>query len=82
MVLSSVFCLVCQHGLIGCAMNIMYERVQELERLLSDLYEGRRVVVPHDIDHAHNMMMIAGAYIHDDKQRMWATLKQDYGVEP
>jgi len=40
-------------------MNIMYERVQELERLLSDLYEGRRVVVPHDIDHAHNMMMIA-----------------------
>jgi hypothetical protein len=62
-------------------MNIMYERIQELEVQLKDLYEGRRVVVPHDIDHAHNMLMIACAYIRDDKQRMWATLKQDYGVE-
>ena len=63
------------------AMNIMYERIQELELLLKDLYEGRRVIVPHDIDHAHNMLMVAAAYIRDDKQRMWATLKRDYGVE-
>jgi hypothetical protein len=56
-------------------------KYQELEVQLKDLYEGRRVIVPHDIDHAYNMMMIAGAYIRDDKQRMWATLKRDYGVE-
>ena len=56
-------------------------KYQELEATLKDLYEGRRVIVPHDIDHAYNMMMIAGAYIRDDKQRMWATLKQDHGVE-
>jgi len=56
-------------------------KYQLLEARLQDLYEGRRVVVPHDIDHAYNMLMIAGAYIRDDKQRMWSTLKQDYGVE-
>ena len=56
-------------------------KYQELETKLQDLYQGRRVVVPHDIDHAHNMLMIAGAYIRDDKQRMWSTLKRDYGVE-
>jgi hypothetical protein len=41
-----------------------------------DLYQGRRVVVPHDIDHAHNMLMVAGAYIQDDKNRMWSTLTE------
>jgi hypothetical protein len=56
-------------------------KYQELEATLKDLYEGRRVVVPHDIDHAHNMLMVAGAYIQDDKQRMWSILKQDYGVK-
>ena len=51
-------------------------KYQELEATLNDLYEGRRVVVPRDIDHAHNMLMVAGAYIHDDKQRMWSTLRE------
>jgi hypothetical protein len=50
---------------------------QELEAKLKDLYEGRRVVVPHDIDHAHQMLMIASSYIRDDKQRMWNYLKSD-----
>ena len=59
----------------------MNDRIQELEATLLDLYQGRRVVVPHDIDHAHNMLMVAGAYIQDDKQRMWSILKKDYGVE-
>jgi len=39
----------------------MNERIQELEAKLQDLYEGRKVVMPHDIDHAHNMLMVAGA---------------------
>lgn len=54
----------------------MNDRIQELEATLQDLYQGRRVVVPHDIDHAHNMLMVAGAYIQDDKQRMWSTLTE------
>lgn len=54
----------------------MNDRIQELEATLQDLYQGRRVVVPHDIDHAHNMMVVAGAYIQDDKNRMWSTLTE------
>jgi hypothetical protein len=54
----------------------MTDRIQELEATLMDLYQGRRVVVPHDIDHAHNMLMVAGAYIQHDKQRMWSTLTE------
>ena len=54
----------------------MNERIRELEATLNDLYEGRRVVVPHDIDHAHDMLMVASAYIQDDKNRMWSTLTE------
>jgi hypothetical protein len=54
----------------------MTDRIQELEATLEDLYQGRRVVVPHDIDHAHNMLMVAGAYIQHDKNRMWSTLTE------
>jgi hypothetical protein len=54
----------------------MNERIKQLEATLEDLYQGRRVVVPCDIDHAHNMLMVAGAYIQDDKQRMWDTLQK------
>jgi hypothetical protein len=54
----------------------MTDRIQELENTLLDLYQGRRVVVPHDIDHAHNMLMVAGAYIQHDKNRMWSTLTE------
>jgi hypothetical protein len=59
----------------------MNERIQELEAKLQDLYEGRKVVMPHDIDHAHNMLMVAGAYIHHDKWNVWNILKKDFGVE-
>ena len=55
----------------------MNERIQELEIQLQDLYQGRRVVVPCDIDHAHNMLMVAGAYIQHDKNRMWDTLNTE-----
>ena len=54
----------------------MEQRIQELEATLEDLYQGRRVVVPHDIDHAHQMLMIASSYIRDDKHRMWSTLTE------
>jgi len=54
----------------------MNDRIQELENTLLDLYQGRRVVVPHDIDHAHNMLMVAGAYIQQDKNRMWGALTE------
>jgi hypothetical protein len=49
---------------------------EELRQTLDDLYQGRRVVIPHDIDHAYNMLKVAGAYIQDDKQRMWSYLKE------
>ena len=54
----------------------MNDRIQELEATLQDLYQGRRVVAPHDIDHAHHMLMVAGAYIQHDKNRMWSTLRE------
>jgi len=54
----------------------MNDRIQELEATLLDLYQGRRVVAPHDIDHAHHMLMVAGAYIQHDKDRMWSTLTE------
>jgi hypothetical protein len=55
---------------------------QELEAQLNDLYLGRRVIIPHDIDHAHQMLMIACSYIRDDQQRMWNYLKGDGSNEP
>ena len=55
----------------------MNERIQELEATLQDLYQGRRVVVPCDIDHAHNMLMVSGAYIQQDKNRMWDILNTE-----
>jgi hypothetical protein len=55
----------------------MNDRIQELEATLQDLYQGRRVVVPRDIDHAHNMLMVAGAYIQQDKNRMWDILNTE-----
>jgi hypothetical protein len=55
----------------------MNDRIQELETTLDDLYEGRRVIVPHDLDHAYQMLMIASAYIRDDQQRMITYLKKD-----
>ena len=54
----------------------MNDRIQELEATLEDLYQGRRVVAPHDIDHAHHMLMVADAYIQHDKHRMWSTLTE------
>jgi hypothetical protein len=55
----------------------MNERIQELEKKLNDLYEGRRLIVPCDADHAYQMLMVASSYIRDDQQRMMKYLKED-----
>ena len=59
-------------------MNIMYERVQELETTLKDLHEGRRVVIPHDIDHAYQMLQVAMCWINQDQQDVLDALNKDY----
>ena len=55
----------------------MNGQIQELEEKLNDLYEGRRVIVPNNLDHAYNMLKMASAYIRDDQQRMLSYLKED-----
>ena len=55
----------------------MKDQIEELEEKLQDLYEGRLVIVPNDLDHAYQMLMIASSYIRDDKQRMLNYLKTD-----
>jgi hypothetical protein len=55
----------------------MNERIKELEAKLQDLYEGRQVVSPCNADHAYNMLMVAGSYIHHDKWNVWNYLKED-----
>jgi len=55
-------------------------KYQEFEAALEDLYQGRRVVVPHDIDHAYNMLKVAGAYIQDHRNRCDTRFKNRFGV--
>ena len=54
----------------------MKDQIEELEEKLQDLYKGRLVIVPNDLDHAYQMLMIASSYIRDDKHRMWSTLRE------
>lgn len=53
----------------------MKDQIEKLEEKLQDLYEGRLVIVPNDLDHAYQMLMIASSYIRDDQQRMLNYLK-------
>jgi len=53
-------------------------KYQELESTPKDLYEGRRVIIPHDIDHAHQMLHVAMCYINQDQQDVLDALKKDY----
>jgi len=55
----------------------MTERIAELEATLRDLYEGRTLVIPADLDHAYQMMNLSMMYIRDDQQRVMSYLKQD-----
>jgi hypothetical protein len=57
-------------------MDILYTD-QECRTKLQDLYEGRTLVIPYDIDHAYQMMNLAMVYIRDDQQRVMGYLKKD-----
>ena len=50
---------------------------QECRTKLQDLYEGRTLVIPADLDHAYQMLNLALIYIRDDRQRVMSYLKQD-----
>ncbi len=49
----------------------------ECRKKLQDLYEGRTLVIPADLDHAYQMMNISIMYIRDNHQRVMSYLKQD-----
>jgi hypothetical protein len=49
----------------------------ECRKKLQDLYEGRTLVIPADLDHAYQMMNLSMMYIRDDQQRVMSYLKQD-----
>jgi hypothetical protein len=52
----------------------------EWERLalLKEIECGDKVVIPTSVEHAKFMIMVAEAYINQDKQEMWDTLKKEY----
>ena len=52
----------------------------EWERLalLKEIACGDKVVIPTSIEHAKFMIMVAQAYINEDKERMIGYLKKDY----
>ena len=43
--------------------------------LLKEIECGDKVVIPTSIEHAEFMIKVAQAYIKEDKQRMWETMK-------
>ena len=49
----------------------------ECRTKLQDLYEGRTLVIPADLDHAYQMLNLSLMYIRDDRQRVMSYLKQD-----
>jgi hypothetical protein len=57
-------------------MNIPYFD-DECRNKLQDLYEGRTLVIPADLDHAYQMLNLSMMYIRDDQQRVMSYLKQD-----
>jgi hypothetical protein len=52
----------------------------EWERLalLKEIECGDKVVIPVSVEHAEFMIMVAQAYINQDKQEMWDALKKEY----
>jgi hypothetical protein len=52
----------------------------EWERLelLKEIECGDKVVIPTSVEHAKFMIMVAQAYINQDKERMMSYLKKDY----
>jgi hypothetical protein len=50
----------------------------ECRLVLDELYRGDKVVLPSSVEHAKFMIMVAQAYINEDKERMIGYLKKDY----
>ena len=46
--------------------------------LLKELEEGIKVVIPTSVEHAKFMIMVAQAYINEDKERMISYLKKEH----
>jgi hypothetical protein len=57
-------------------MNIPYSD-NECRKKLQDLYEGRTLIIPADLDHAYQIMNQSMMYIRDNQQRVMSYLKQD-----
>ena len=57
-------------------MNIPYTD-HECRLELQEIYKGRILVIPADLDHAYQMMNLSMMYIRDDQQRVMSYLKQD-----
>jgi len=57
-------------------MDILYTD-RECRTKLQDLYEGRTLVIPADLDHAYQMLNLSLMYIRDDQQRVMSYLKKD-----
>jgi hypothetical protein len=55
----------------------------EWERLalLKEIENGEKVVLPVSVEHAKFMIMVAQAYINQDKQQMWDSLKGNQNVK-
>jgi hypothetical protein len=52
--------------------------MNELEAKLKDLQEGRLLIIPHDIDHAHQMLHVALCYIRQEQDEIIDALSKDY----
>ncbi len=57
-------------------MDIPYTD-QECRTKLQEIYEGRILIIPADLDHAYQMLNLSLMYIRDDRQRVMSYLKQD-----
>jgi hypothetical protein len=57
-------------------MNIPYSD-HECRLKLQEIYEGRILIIPADLDHAYQMLNLSLMYIRDDQQRVMSYLKQD-----
>jgi hypothetical protein len=50
----------------------------ECRLALDELYRGDKVVIPTSVEHAKFMIMVAQAYINEDKERMISYLKKEH----
>lgn len=51
---------------------------EECRRQLEELYSGRSVVIPSNLEHAESMLRMAKFYINEQHQETLNALKADY----